>query len=187
MAFSVWLILLVIFAGKLPDGPLVSQSADKYDAAVVLTGGQGRIEEGLKLYTEGKVDALYITGVGSGITMQSIVERYNEKNKDARPLKASRNLMLDDKARSTVSNATYTQKWLAGRSYKKVLLVTAGYHMPRSMLIFEKEMPKIEWVPAPVFPDNYHPQFWWKDTRALALVISEYHKYMWMQVSHLLS
>ena len=176
--FCIWFVGLILFAGKLPKGAPELEPFTSYDAGIVLTGGKGRISTGFDLYSEGAIEKLYISGVGDGITVKQLLDKYHRENPDMREIQRISDIAADDKARSTVANAKYTAKWIKRKGVSKALLITAGYHMPRSQLIFETAMPKVQWVTYPVFPEHYHPQFWWKDTRGLALVISEYHKYV---------
>lgn len=182
VVFFAWLIGLVIFAGYLPKAVPEYTSTDKYEAAVVLTGGSGRIDEGMWLYSQGVADKLYITGAGKGIDAKALVEKYHSDHPNALKITDLTGIDVDDKARSTVANARYTKAWVNSKGVKKALLITAGYHMPRSELIFKREIPQVNWVASPVYPENYHPQFWWKDSRALMLVISEFHKYVFTYV-----
>jgi uncharacterized SAM-binding protein YcdF (DUF218 family) len=57
-------------------------------------------------------------------------------------------------------------------------LVTAAYHMPRSLLEFRRAMPEIEIVPHPVFPKHVKQRNWWRWPGSASLIISEYNKYL---------
>ena len=45
--------------------------------------------------------------------------------------------------------------------FTSLRLVTANYHMPRSLLEFRRAMPALHIVPHPVFPDNFKRDDWW--------------------------
>ena len=62
-------------------------------------------------------------------------------------------------------------------------LVTADYHMPRSLFEFKTVMPKESIVPHPVFPDKVKRKHWWKWPGTASLLISEYNKFLfaWMR------
>ena len=57
-------------------------------------------------------------------------------------------------------------------------LVTADYHMPRSLLEFRSAMPKIEIIANPVFPDRVRRESWWRSPGTASLLINEYDKYL---------
>jgi uncharacterized SAM-binding protein YcdF (DUF218 family) len=64
------------------------------------------------------------------------------------------------------------------QGFKSLRLVTANYHMPRSLLEFRHAMPDLEIVPHPVFPENFKQDEWWLWSRSASLVASEYSKYL---------
>ena len=57
-------------------------------------------------------------------------------------------------------------------------LVTAWYHMPRSLLEFGRAMPEIDIVAHPVFPDQVKQEHWWAQRGTALLLVSEYVKYL---------
>jgi uncharacterized SAM-binding protein YcdF (DUF218 family) len=62
--------------------------------------------------------------------------------------------------------------------YKSIRLVTANYHMPRSLVLFRSAMPNIKIIPHPVYPSKFKYNKWWLSGRTISLVISEYFKYV---------
>jgi uncharacterized SAM-binding protein YcdF (DUF218 family) len=59
-----------------------------------------------------------------------------------------------------------------------VRLVTANYHMLRSLLEFRRKVPGLTVVPNPVFPGEVRDPYWFVKPRTLLLIINEYHKYL---------
>ncbi len=47
-------------------------------------------------------------------------------------------IWIEDQSRNTYENAVYSQKILAEKGISEVLLVTSGFHMPRSVALFKK-------------------------------------------------
>ena len=59
-------------------------------------------------------------------------------------------ILKEDRSRNTVENARYTKLLCEKMGMDKVILVTSGYHLPRSVLIFEREG-----VPVIPYPTDY--------------------------------
>ena len=56
-------------------------------------------------------------------------------------------LIKDSQSRNTAENAKYTKQICAQRNFGKVVLVTSAYHMPRSVMLFERE--GVQVIPCP--------------------------------------
>ena len=48
-------------------------------------------------------------------------------------------LLKENQSRNTVENARFTKQLCGSKGFKQVILVTSGYHLPRSVLIFARE------------------------------------------------
>jgi len=55
-------------------------------------------------------------------------------------------------------------------------LVTAAYHMPRSLLEFSDVLEDVKITPHPVFPDHVKQSKWWAFPGTFALTVTEYNK-----------
>ncbi|MDP6952784.1 MAG: YdcF family protein, partial [Alphaproteobacteria bacterium] len=73
--------------------------------------------------------------------------------------------------------------WMAKEGYRSLRLVTAAYHMPRSLLEFHRAMPDLRLIPHPVFPDSVRLDAWWRHPGTVALLASEYAKYLLAHVA----
>ena len=88
-------------------------------------------------------------------------------------------LYTSDAADNTRGNAEETADWIRREKIISIRIVTASYHMPRSLLEFHQVLPAgITIIPHPVFPGGFLTESWWRDVNALKLAISEYHKYL---------
>jgi len=170
-----WCIALITFVQTIPSAP--QTSAQKSDVIVVLTGGEQRLEHGLKRWVAGAAPVIYISGVGDGITNMQIARAYGRQVPGLRQM-GLQNMVVDDVANSTITNASETKAWLQERGYKTVRLVTANYHMPRAEMLFSETMPDLTIIPDPAFPDDFNSSLWMEDLRSFALVMSEFHKYV---------
>ncbi|MGC8852326.1 MAG: YdcF family protein [Hydrogenobacter sp.] len=50
-----------------------------------------------------------------------------------------RNIITEVQSRDTKENAMYVKKVCQERNYRKIILITSAYHMPRAVLLFERE------------------------------------------------
>jgi uncharacterized SAM-binding protein YcdF (DUF218 family) len=86
--------------------------------------------------------------------------------------------VLGHEADDTFGNAQETAQWIRGQGFHSLRLVTAWYHMPRSLLEFGRAMPEIDIVAHPVFPAQVKQEHWWAWRGTAVLLISEYVKYL---------
>jgi uncharacterized SAM-binding protein YcdF (DUF218 family) len=166
-----WLIGLWRFAGAIPAEVTAPDRAT--DAIVVLTGGSLRVEGGLHLLAEGKAKKLFISGVYRGVDVTELLHVSRQA-----PDSVACCVVLGHEADNTLGNARETAQWMESEGYHSLRLVTASYHMPRSMLEFTRAMPDIEIVPNPVFPEFLQDAPWWRSRRSALLIASEYSKYL---------
>src|ERR1700747_3180358 len=142
----IWLVGLWRFAAGIPSD--VTAPERQTDAIVVLTGGSLRVEGGLRLLAEGKAKKLFISGVYRGVDVTELLHVSRQS-----PDSVACCVVLGHAADNTLGNARETAQWMESEGYHSLRLVTASYHMPRSMLEFSRAMPGIEIVPNPVFPE----------------------------------
>ncbi|MFZ5608064.1 MAG: YdcF family protein [Pseudomonadota bacterium] len=142
-----WVILALWlggFAGFLARLPSVASDAAS-DAAVALTGGPGRIEAATRLLEEGRVARILISGVNLNVTSADL-ERV--AGIDGGQLACC--IDLGRAALDTRGNAAEAAAWARAHGYRSLIVVTAGYHMPRTMLVFARAMPGVKLTPLPV-------------------------------------
>jgi uncharacterized SAM-binding protein YcdF (DUF218 family) len=169
--FIFWFGGFLWFVYEMPTNPPCPNCTT--DAIVVLTGGNNRIASALELLDQKLSDHLLISGVKPGTTLDII-----KKNSGFQGRMDTYKITLDDQSRSTKENALYTQKWVKQNDYHSILLVTANYHMRRSLLEFQQAMPNILIIPHPISPQEFSGQEWNKEYKAFCLFLYEYHKYL---------
>ena len=128
----------------------------KTDAIVVLTGGSQRLASGLDLLAAGKARKLFVSGVHQGVAIGDLL-RVSHHGADW----LACCIVLGHEANSTLGNALETAAWMHREGYKSLRLVTANYHMRRSLLEFERVMPDIRIIAHPVFPELIRQTDWW--------------------------
>lgn len=171
-AFLVWSAGLYLFAAQIPEPGTLS--AEKTDAIVVLTGGAGRVSEGLSLLAAGNAGKLFVSGVYRGVDVQALLKLAQRAPGDLECC-----IALGYVADSTRGNAAETVEWMKQEGFTSIRLVTASYHMPRSLLEFRRALPPgTKIVSHPVFPAGFYAEDWWRWRGSARLAISEYHKYI---------
>lgn len=172
-----WLAGLIGFAESIPRDPGTPPSSRNTDAIVVLTGGPARLKAGLAELEAGRARKLFVSGVNPRVELNELLRAAGS----AATIPESA-IALGYSADSTVGNAAETRQWMEREGYRSLRLVTASYHMRRSLLEFRRTMPDIEIVPHPVFPETFMRDAWWAWPGTLSLIVSEYHKYVAVRV-----
>ena len=175
-----WCVLAVVllwlggffhFTSQLPQEP--TQASGFADAIVVLTGGTGRLRAGLEMLAAGNGARLLISGVKTGI---SAAELRNVQTEAANMFSCC--VDLGYQAHDTRGNAVEAALWARLHRYSSLHLVTASYHMPRSLLLFRQAMPAVALRPAPVFPRQVKLALWWLYPGTMKLLAVEYTKFL---------
>ena len=166
-----WLVGLLWFAAALPDK--VADTESKTDAIVVLTGGSGRLRQGLELLTRQAAAKLFVSGVYRGVEVEELLVISQQSPEELQCC-----IALGYEADNTRGNATETAAWMREQGFTSLRLVTATYHMPRSLLEFRRAMPSLDVVPHPVFSRNFKQSDWWRWPGSATLLATEYCKYL---------
>ena len=143
------------------------------DAIVVLTGGRLRLETGLQLLTAGAAKKLFISGVNQRVDREELLRTLG-------PVagRAACCIALGHEADNTFGNARETANWMLEEGYHSLRLVTSWYHMRRALLEFDRAMPQVTIIAYPVFAQHSDAERWWSWHGPLALIITEYAKYL---------
>ncbi|MTJ79839.1 MAG: YdcF family protein [Telmatospirillum sp.] len=177
VAAGLWLAGLLWFA---TDVPLqVTDPDTPTDAIVVLTGGTERLETGLALLRQKKAKKLFVSGVYRGIDVAELLRLSRQK-----PDEVECCVVLGHTADNTAGNATETATWMRAEGYRSLRLVTANYHMRRSLTEFRHAMPETIIIAHPVFPDKVKSDQWWLWPGTAHLIATEYTKFLAAQVRH---
>jgi len=156
----------VLFAFTL--GNPAPSKADATDAAVVLTGGPGRLEHGIDVLKAHKAKRLLVAGDDPSVTKPDLVRR----------IPAGRKWIaccvdLGSESVDTRSNAEEAGRWLARRNYHSLRLITSDWHMRRARYEFQKILgSKYEIVTDAV-----------RTEPGIVTLFSEYNKYLLRRVA----
>jgi uncharacterized SAM-binding protein YcdF (DUF218 family) len=168
VAIGIYVTGFLIFVGSLPKPP---SKLPRADAIVALTGGDARLDAAVALFEHGTGKRLLITGVNKASTKEEI----KRISSGGPRFDCCADLGYD--AEDTYGNAEEAASWTARHHYKSLIVVTAAYHMPRSLRFFHSLMPGVRLVPYPVEPDGVDMATWWRPG-TLHLLHNEYLKYM---------
>ena len=168
---ALWLAGLIWFAAGIPRAPAAPTAAT--DAIVVLTGGAGRLGVGFELLREGRAKKLFVSGVYRGVDVAEIL-RVSQQAPEA----LACCIAIGHSAVDTAGNARETARWMADEGFASLRLVTADYHMPRSLAEFRRAMPGVTLIAHPVSSDSIHVDTWWRWPGTASLIASEYTKHL---------
>ncbi|MEK6837698.1 MAG: YdcF family protein [Nanoarchaeota archaeon] len=117
----------------------------KFDAIVVLGAAvtpkgnltrvaKSRIDKAIQLYADGAAPKIIVTGKNEASAMRRYAIKKGVKATD---------VLVESKARDTISNAFFTcKKFLLANSWRRIVVVTSIFHVPRARLIFRKVLGK---------------------------------------------
>jgi uncharacterized SAM-binding protein YcdF (DUF218 family) len=170
---ALWLLLFgfVMFAAAVMRDP--ASNVSRADGIVVLTGGETRIAEGARLLKAGRGERLLISGVNP-VTRPNDVQRISGLPAPSFTCCVD----LGYSALDTIGNADETKAWAETHNYDSLIIVTASYHMPRSLAELGRAMPSIRLIPHPVSPKGFRTEAWWLNYRTTRILVSEYLKFL---------
>ncbi len=174
LLFAMFFIAFGGFLEFVSQLPRATSESPTGDAILVLTGGEERINTGLTLLASGQGQRVLISGVYEQTTPEDIRELIEPA------LDAHFDCCVDlgHTAQNTIGNALEAADWVEEHEYKTVIVVTAFYHMPRSLAELREALPNTQLIAYPVFPEGVSVDGYWKRPGTTKLFVSEYIKYM---------
>ena len=163
LAYAIGFILFAFTLGK----PAAADAAAT-DAAIVLTGGPGRIEHAIDVLRQGKAKRLLIAGADPAVTKRDL----------ARRIEGSGSLLkccvdLGSESVDTRSNAEEAGRWLAKHKFHSLRLITSDWHMRRARYEFRKVL-KSNYV---ILPDAVRTE------PTFLTLFGEYNKYVLRRIA----
>lgn len=158
---AAWILGFGFYIVSLPSSADPAEAAQS-DAVIVLTGGAGRLDAGVRLMEARSAGRMLISGVNPVVTPGELTALTG----------ADDHLFdccvdLDHASPDTAGNATESAKWARAHGFSSIILVTADYHMPRSLILFREALPEATITAFAVDGD-------WP----LGLLAKEYNKYL---------
>jgi uncharacterized SAM-binding protein YcdF (DUF218 family) len=182
LAAVVWGAGFFVFLEKIPRDQALADSEPKADAIVVLTGGGGRLDMGFILLARKDAGKLFISGVDPEVDKTALLQ---SRPIDAVTLECC--VVLGHSANNTFGNAAETARWMESEGFTSLYVVTANYHMPRSLVEFRAALPNAQFYPRVVHPSNVHLEDWWRWPGTIQLLTREYSKYIATRLRTLLT
>jgi uncharacterized SAM-binding protein YcdF (DUF218 family) len=164
-----YVVGFVIFVTNLPVPTAHMRPAQ---GIVALTGGDERVSAAVNLLENHVGQRLLISGVHPQTTKAEL------KKLSHGGARFDCCADLGYAAENTRGNAQETANWARTHKFNSLIVVTARYHMPRSLTEFQAAMPGVTLEPYPVQPEDIDLDGWWHDVRALHVLHSEYAKYL---------
>lgn len=173
IALMFWVVGLLAFVARV-ERSTPAPEPERAEAIVALTGNASvRITSAVRLLELEKGERLLVSGVNPQVTRDELqgVSRATRRLYDCC-------VQLGFDAADTKGNAAETAAWVADRGYQSLIVVTADYHMPRSILEMRGALPGVTLIPYPVATPEVDAHRWWRTNLGARRMIVEYCKYL---------
>lgn len=170
LVLALWLGGFFSFVHSLPTPS--ANLPPKADAIVALTGGQDRLIAAMALLSAHRGRRLLISGVHQATSRDDVKRLVQDPNGQFDCC-----VDMGRVARNTVGNADETARWVRDHGFRSLIVVTAQYHMPRSLLELGHALPNCALTPYPVMPSDLEAKAWWQPS-VMRLLAAEYTKYV---------
>lgn len=163
------IVMLFLCAGRfLP----VSESPKQADVIIILSGGGGRVEQGVQLFKKGYAPQLLLsnakeeTGPAGDMRETALSLGIPEST-----------ILTEDAAESTYQNAQFTLPIMQQKGFKSAIVVSSDFHMRRVKFIFDHVYKKSGIELTYIGADSgYNAKAWWSDRYSRETTFNEYIK-----------
>lgn len=160
ISFLVFVALASYFlqeSEKIRSEPVLTwESEPKADCGIVLTGGAGRVREGLDLLSHHAIQRLIISGVHPGTSLRDMLPQwpfYGDLREE--------DIFLDRRSGTTYGNAQQTLPIVEALHCRDVVLITSSLHMMRAYKTFRAAYPeKVSLYKHSINPSRNESGFW---------------------------
>ncbi len=192
-AISSTAIFLWLAAGEIydyQDNFSLERDGAKVDVVLCFAGGKGRILSAVntwqKLRPMGEsihTPILFLSGLGANVNVDTLAEQ--GISKEVLKLIKQEDVVFENVSTNTFENAQIFSSFLIQKKWKNVLLVTAGYHMKRSVDILRKAVgPEVNIYTSTVEAEHFDRNQWHKDAYAIRVTLLEYIKWLFYRYSY---
>lgn len=169
LALLGYALSFVLFVSNLPVAPAVLPKAD---GIVALTGGDERLDTAVALLERGVGQRLLVSGVAAQTSKETVGKMSEGGPRFA--CCADIGYAADD----THGNAQEAADWTREHHFASLVIVTARYHMPRTMKEFSALLPDVTLIAYPVEQRRIPLGGWWMHPKTAQLLHREYVKYL---------
>lgn len=168
-----WLVGLFAFAQRVRD-LTPAPEPERAQGIVALTGPSAeRVNAAVRLLENGKGERLLISGVNREVRRQELRELTPGSNRLFNCC-----VDLGFEAEDTSGNAAEIAAWAEAKGYRRLIVVTSDYHMPRSLLEIRSTAPDLELTPYAVSTPSLDNSRWWRAAVTARRMTLEYVKYL---------
>ena len=148
---------------------------EKSDAIIVLSGFDGRLEHGIKLFKEGYGDCLILSNS----------DDFDEETLREHDISEDQ-VISESHADSTFTNATLTKEIVLEREFKSVIVVTSEFHTSRTRYIFNKVYrdTDVKLIFSGSKNGFFNSKLWWFNFRGIYVVAVEYVKWLYYLIRY---
>lgn len=166
----IWTVGFFVFVHYVNN--LASDDDLSADVIVVLTGDKGRVPTAAHLFHQETTARLFISGVGGGVELDALsgTKQLSRKKKES--------VVLGRGALNTRQNALETADFVKNHNVSSILLVTSYYHIPRSLVEFERVLPDVDIKLYPI-KEDLNPRTGFKRYK---LLMKEYNKFILAEI-----
>lgn len=148
---------------------IVNEEPKPVDVIIVLSGGEDRVEHGVRLYQQGYANKILFTGGGSQKMKEQAMSLGIKEDQ----------ILLEGKSRTTFENAKYSIEIIRAQGFQSAIIVTSPTHTRRANIIFSQFFKGVDLTICSVPYDLSIADKWWKDRNTAEVVITEYLKLIW--------
>jgi uncharacterized SAM-binding protein YcdF (DUF218 family) len=177
-------VFLWMAAGEIYDYHDTFAPSSKPDVVLCLAGGKSRIPIAVDLWSKlGKTPTLFLSGVGPQTGFETLLEQGVSREMIA-TLKESK-VIFENVSENTFENAQIFATFARQNRWKRVVLVTAGYHIRRAQFILNKALDS-DVVIDTFTVDSVHfdRNEWHKDAYAVRVTLIEYIKWLYYRYTY---
>lgn len=173
VVIGIWLSGLAAFADRIAR-LTPSETPTQSDGIVALTGHSDlRLQAAADLLVAGKAKRMLISGVNRQVRRADLLS----VTRAPKPI-FDCCVDLGFTAEDTLGNAQEAAAWAHGMHFHTLILVTADYHMPRSLLELRASAPDLLVQAYPLATPELDARRWSASAMSARRMMSEYAKYM---------
>ena len=187
------LIFLWFAAGEIydyEDNFDLGRDGQSTDVVLVLAGGKRRIPFAVDLWGKlrtlhppGAEPVLFLSGVGPSAGPETLIEQGIPKEIVAGLTK--QNVVYENVSENTFENAQLFASFVRQQKWKRVVLVTTGYHMRRAQFILRKLLDSTTEIRTfTVDAQHFDRNEWHRDAYAVRVSLIEYIKWLYYRYTY---